>query len=293
MNRFSIRDIENLTGIKAHTLRIWEQRYGIIQPKRTDTNIRYYDGDDLKSALRVSLLNSYGYKISAINNMSEEDINELITEITDSDFRLKAAVNELLEYTISVDSERFEDTLDVYIAKYGIEETIEQLLFAFLEKIGLMWMTDKIFPAQEHIVSNIITRKLALATESIRKNRKARKKTVLLFLPEGEIHDIGLLYIQYLVLRQGYSAIYLGQSTPLSEAEFIYDLKKPEYIYIHITSTADNFDAEAYIRSLGKKFPKSTVFVSGSMLHTAGVKPVKNVKVLYTLDEVKQSVENL
>jgi DNA-binding transcriptional MerR regulator len=293
MNRFSIRDIENLTGIKAHTLRIWEQRYGIIQPKRTDTNIRYYDGDDLKNALRVSLLNSRGYKISVINGMSEDEMNELITEISDHDFRLKATVNELLECTVAVDSERFEDVLDGYIARYGMEKTIEQLLFAFLEKIGLMWMTDKIFPAQEHIASNIITRKLALATDSIRKTGKAGKKTVLLFLPEGEIHDIGLLYIQYLVLRHRHKAIYLGQSTPLAEAAFIYELKKPEYIYIHITSTADNFDAGAYIKSLHKTFAKSTVFLSGSMLAKSAVKPWKNVKLLHTLEEVKRSIESI
>lgn len=291
MNRFSIRDIENLTGIKAHTLRIWEQRYGIIQPKRTETNIRYYDGDDLKSALRVALLNGHGYKISAINNMTDAEISQAITDISDSDFRLKAAVNELLEYTIAIDCDRFEETLDAYISRHGIETTIEQLLFAFLEKIGLMWMTDKIVPAQEHIVSNIITRKLSLATEKVRKGEK--KKSVMLFLPEGEIHDIGLLYIQYLVLKNQHTALYLGQSTPLSEASFIYELKKPDYIYIHITSTADNFDAVSYIQSLSATFPGSTIYVSGSMLHHVTVKTGKNVRLLYTLAEVKKSVENI
>ena len=293
MNRFSIRDIENLTGIKAHTLRIWEQRYGILQPKRTDTNIRFYDGEDLKNALRLSLLNNHGYKISAINKMSEDDINMLITKVTDVAFRLQATVNEMLECTISMDTEHFEEILDTYIAHNGIEKTVELLIFSFLEKIGLMWMTNKIFPAQEHIVSNIITRKLALATEKLKRNGLSKKKKLLLFLPEGEVHDIGLLYIQYLVYKNNSYPLYLGQNTPISEAELVYELKKPEYIYIHITSAAENFEVDKYVKTLSKTFPSSTVLISGSMLRHAKIQAAKNVRILYTLAEARDAIQNI
>ena len=293
MNRFSIRDIENLTGIKAHTLRIWEQRYGILQPKRTDTNIRFYDGDDLKNALRLSLLNNLGYKISAINKMSDDDINLLIAKVTDVGFRLQATVNEMLECTISMDTEHFEEIIDAYIDLNGVEKTVELLIFAFLEKIGLMWMTSKIFPAQEHIVSNIITRKLALATEKLKRNNLNKRKKLLLFLPEGEVHDIGLLYIQYLAYKNNSYPIYLGQNTPISEAELVYELKKPEYIYIHITSAAENFEVDKYIKKLSKAFPSSTVFISGSMLHNTKVQVPKNVRLLYTLTEARDAIKNI
>jgi DNA-binding transcriptional MerR regulator len=293
MNRFSIKDIENLTGIKAHTLRIWEQRYGILQPQRTDTNIRYYDGDDLKNALRVSLLNSHGYKISIINKMNEEEIDAVIAKITDVGFRLQATVNEMLEYTIAMDTERFEQLLDNHISRNGVDKTVELLIFTFLEKIGLMWMTSKIFPAQEHIVSNIITRKLALATEQLKRNNLHKKKKMLLFLPEGEVHDIGLLYMQYLAYKNNCNPIYLGQNTPISEAELVYEMKKPEYIYIHITTATDNFEIDQYLKKIGKTFPASIVLISGSILHHAKVTSAKNVRLLYTLAEARNAVNNI
>ena len=144
MNRFSIKDIENLTGIKAHTLRIWEQRHGIIKPKRTDTNIRYYDALELKHALRVSLLNRYGYKISRITKMDDHQIDDAINEQTSKDFQLENQVNLLLSAAIDMDSEQFEDLIDQYIDKYNIEHAVEELIFNFLEKVGIMWMTNRV-----------------------------------------------------------------------------------------------------------------------------------------------------
>eukprot|EP01136_Pigoraptor_vietnamica_P033656 Opistho-1_new@96735 len=209
MNKFSIKDIENLTGIKAHTIRIWEQRYGILQPKRTPTNIRYYDALDLKLALRISLLNNYGYKISRIHEMSEEDMNSLIQKINDKDFKLQLLVNELLEATLAMNIDKFEKLVNEYMHKYGIEQTIEQLVFNFLEKIGIMWMTDRLFPAQEHMVSNVVYRKLAVAIEGLPPKDAGATPSVLLFLPEGEIHDIGLMYVNYLLHKYGKNPIYL------------------------------------------------------------------------------------
>ncbi len=292
MNRFSIRDIENLTGIKAHTLRIWEQRYGILQPKRTPTNIRFYDALDLKTALRISLLNQYGYKISRIHRMTEEEMNTLIRKINDSEFRLQLLVNELLEATLAIDIAHFEELLDLYLKKYGIEQTVEQLIFNFLEKIGIMWMTDRIFPAQEHLISNIIYRKMALAIELLPKY-PVQSPAFLLFLPEGEIHDLGLMYINYLLKKKRINTIYLGPNTPYTDALFVYEVKKPEYIYVHLTSVASEFDCSKYLHKLSESFPQSVIYASGGMLKHNRVQPRSNLKFLYTLQDARNVISSL
>lgn len=293
MNRFSIRDIENLTGIKAHTIRIWEQRYGILQPKRTPTNIRYYDAEDLKLALRIALLNSYGYKISNIHKMSTADMSVLIDKITDKDFRLTLLVNNMLEATLAGDVDRFETYLDEYISRNGIELTIEKLVFLFLEKIGLMWMTDRIFPAQEHLVSNVIYRKIAVAIEHLPPRAADASPTVLLFLPEGEIHDIGLLFVFYLLRKHGKNPIYLGPNSPLKDARFVYETRRPEYIYIHLTSVAEDFEAGRYLSKAQSLFPDSTLLVSGAMLRHRKLELSEQVKLLYSLHDVKEVLPTL
>jgi len=288
MNRFSIRDIENLTGIKAHTLRIWEQRYGILQPKRTPTNIRYYDALDLKTALRISLLNQYGYKISRIHRMSDEEMNNLIGKINDSEFRLQLLVNELLEATLAIDIEHFEELVDLYLKKFGIEQTIEQLVFNFLEKIGIMWMTDRIFPAQEHLISNVIYRKMALAIEHLPRQNALSTPSFLLFLPEGEIHDIGLMYINYLLKKQKRRTIYLGPNSPFDDVKLVHDTKKPDYMYVHLTAVGSEFDCAKYLHKLSDTFPATTILVSGGMLKLNRVSPKPNLKFLHTLDEARK-----
>lgn len=292
MNRFSIRDIENLTGIKAHTLRIWELRYGILQPKRTDTNIRYYDGDDLKSVLRISLLNNYGYKISLIHQMSDAAINKLIAEINNIDFQLQALVNELLQYTIEMNAVGFEKVLNNYIKHYGIEAAVEELIFAFLEKIGIMWMTNRIFPAQEHLVSNIIFRKITLAVEKLPFNSDAKCK-VLLFLPEGEIHDIGLMYAYYLLRKHNKQPIYLGPNSPMKDVKLAHDMLQPKYIYVHLTSANSNCNIIQYLQKLCKDYPKVQIIASGAMLKSLKLKPIKNLTLIYSLQEAHQTFASL
>lgn len=293
MNKFSIRDIENLTGIKAHTIRIWEQRYGILQPKRTATNIRYYDALDLKLALRISLLNNYGYKISRIHEMSEDDMNALIQKINDKDFKLQVLVNELLETTLAMDIDRFERLVNEYMRKYGIEQTIEQLIFNFLEKVGIMWMTDRIFPAQEHMMSNVVYRKLALAIENLPPKEADASPSVLLFLPEGEIHDIGLMYVNYLLRKYEKNPIYLGANSPSKEVKLVVEAKQPDYLYVHLTSVTSEFDVNKYLQKLHNAFPNAKILVSGSLLRSTKHIPIQNIKLLFTLQEVRDTLITL
>lgn len=263
MNRFSIRDIENLTGIKAHTLRIWEQRHGIIIPKRTETNIRYYDDLDLKKALRIALLNQHGYKISHIQRLTDEQIDTLLKETADTGFQFEYTLNTLLETTLDMDTEKFENLLDKYTRKFGIEQTVEQLIFSYLRKIGIMWMTNRLFPAQEHLVSNIISRKLLLAIERLPRKMDFTRPRFLLFLPEGEIHELGLLYVYYLLLKFNKNVAYLGPNTPFREIAMVTDVIRPKYLYTHITSVANDFDFEGYFTKLSD-MPVTKIFASGT-----------------------------
>ncbi|MGH2649085.1 MAG: MerR family transcriptional regulator, partial [Ginsengibacter sp.] len=153
---FTIRDIENLSGIKAHTIRIWEQRYTFLKPKRSDTNIRFYTNDELRTILNIALLNKYGYKISHINKMSREAIFENVLSLTDAEAKADLVVNRLLECMVAFDVETFENILDDGIANSGIEKIILQIIFPFLNKLGVLWLTNRVNPAQEHLVSNII-----------------------------------------------------------------------------------------------------------------------------------------
>ena len=188
MNSFTIKDLENLSGVKAHTLRIWEQRYHFLKPSRTFTNIRYYSNEELKTILNIALLNKYGYKISHIDKMSEVEIREKILSLTQQQAQQERIVNELVKFMVDLDMESFENTLSSYIVARGIERTITQIIFQYLEKVGILWMTNHINPAQEHLVTNIIRQKLIVGIEGINSPLKSNK-SVLLFLPENEYHE--------------------------------------------------------------------------------------------------------
>ena len=166
MNAFTIKDLENLSGIKAHTIRIWEQRYNFLKPQRTDTNIRYYSNDELKTILNIALLNKYGFKISHIDRMQPEEIREKILSLGDARAIQERIVNDLVQEMVDLDIEKFEKILTSYIASKGIERTVIQIIFPFLEKIGILWQTGHINPAQEHLVTNIIRQKLIVAIET-------------------------------------------------------------------------------------------------------------------------------
>lgn len=292
MNRFSIRDIENLTGIKAHTIRIWEQRYGILKPKRTPTNIRFYDADDLKMALRISMLNAYGYKISRIQQMTDDDMDGLIQKISDADFKLQIIANDLLEATLALDMIRFEAIVDNHIRVHGMVATVEGLIFQFLEKIGHMWVANRLAPAQEHLASNVLYRKLAVAIDALPVPDPSVK--VLLFLPEGEVHEMGLMYVQYLLRKAGKTPVYLGPNTPIKETEIVFNAVKPDYVYTHLTSVAKDWDPTRYLQRLGAFTKGTPVFVSGSAIQKKGLTSCgDNMHFLKTLEEVRVALAKL
>ena len=292
MHSFTIKDLENLSGIKAHTIRIWEQRYSFLKPNRTGTNIRFYSNEELKKLLNVALLNKFGFKISHIDKMDEEEISEKILSLNQLEALQDRIVNMLIKNMIDLDIEAFEDVLDNFIAAKGIEKTISQIIFPFLEKIGILWLTNHINPGQEHLVTNIIRQKLIVGIESIRSTIKINK-SVLLFLPETEYHELSLLFMNYMLKNKGVTTIYLGCSIPLKDVEYLVNLKKPDYIYTHLTTVGPKFNFDKFIESLSKNFSKTPVIISGQLTNTYEKKILPPINFKKSYAEVMEFLAGL
>jgi MerR family transcriptional regulator, light-induced transcriptional regulator len=287
MNAFTIKDLENLSGIKAHTIRIWEQRYHFLKPQRTTTNIRYYSNDELKMLLNIALLNKYGFKISHIDKMEPTEIQQRILSIGDPRAIQERIINELVQEMVDMNIERFEKILNTYISTKGIERTVTQIIFPFLEKIGILWLTGHINPAQEHLVTNIIRQKLIVAIEGTVSPIQTNK-TILLFLPEGEYHELGLLYMYYLLKTRGVKAIYLGANVPVKDVVYLIQHKKPDYVFVHLTATAANFNFEKFLLSVQQRFGGVKTIISGLLTQQYKKNVPDNVEFKRSLGEVME-----
>jgi MerR family transcriptional regulator, light-induced transcriptional regulator len=263
MNDFTIKDLENLSGIKAHTIRIWEQRYNFLKPKRTGTNIRFYSNEELKTLLNIALLNKYGLKLCQIDRMEPGEICAKVLSLKDAQAAQERLVNDMVRLMIDLETDKFEAILQNYIQANGIEHAVTEIIFPFLEKIGILWQTGHIMPAQEHFVSNIIRQKLIVAIDSVVPSRKISKKAVL-FLPEGEHHELGLLFLCYLLKRQGIRVIYLGANVPLADVENVVEMTKPDIAFIHLTSACKpNFSFEKLIHNIPAHLGSLPTVISG------------------------------
>lgn len=292
MNAFSIKDLENLSGIKAHTIRIWEQRYSFLRPRRTETNIRLYTNEELKMLLNIALLNKYGYKISQIDKMSAEEIRKKLLLLSQLQAQQERVVNKLIQLMVDLDTENLEEELNSYIATRGIERTIAQIIFPFMEKIGLLWHTNQICPAHEHLVTNIVRQKIIVGIENCVTHLSVNK-TVILFLPEEHYHELGLLYLHFLLKNRGVRTVYLGVSVQLSDLEYIVKQKSPAYIYCHLTAVAANFNFERFLQSLSKVIPDIPVIISGPVTRNYRKEIPANISFMKTLQEVTAFVATL
>src|SRR5689334_1448299 len=223
MGNYSIKELEQLSGIKAHTIRIWEKRHQIIAPSRTTTNIRFYSDNDLKKIINVSLLNNSGIKISHIADMTTEEINHKVLEIFNKGSEASIHIDQLVLAMIDMEEEQFERTLGNLILRYSFERAITEVVYPFLDKIGILWQTGNITPAHEHFISNLVRQKIIVAIDGLPIPPKTADK-IILFLPEGEMHEIGLLFYHYLTRKAGLRTYYLGQSVPHNDLISIHNV---------------------------------------------------------------------
>ncbi|PIQ22009.1 MAG: helix-turn-helix-type transcriptional regulator [Cytophagales bacterium CG18_big_fil_WC_8_21_14_2_50_42_9] len=263
MAQYSIKELEHLSGIKAHTIRIWEQRYRILSPKRTETNIRYYDDADLKTILNISVLNEHGYKISKIAQMLHQELAEAVEQLSQQRVPNSQRLNALLLAMIEMDEERFDRLLTTIIIQKGLEQTMLEVICPLLIKVGILWQTGSIRPAQEHFVSNIIRQKLFVAIDGQVPVSRVASTRFLLFLPEGELHEIGILFSYYILRKRGHHVLYLGQHLPLSDVETTVQSYQPHYICTAFTVIPERDQVQKYIRHLAELAPDVIIFVGG------------------------------
>jgi DNA-binding transcriptional MerR regulator len=284
MSSYTIKDLEKISGIKAHTIRIWEQRYNFLQPQRTETNIRSYSAEELKVILNVSLLNKYGFKISHIDKMSSEQMEEKIVSLSQLDAQKERVVNALIKEMVSLNMVAFERQLDLYIGQKGIEKAINEIIFPYLERVGILWVTNHINPAQEHLATNIVRQKIILGIERLTPLLTYTKRIVL-FLPEGEYHELGLLYVHFLLKQKGIYVDYLGTNVPIVDLKYLTEFKKVDYLYCHITMPARSFKLDKFFTNLSTINQQIPIILSGLMIQEYKGKISPNIHLKRSLSE--------
>ena len=291
MGRYTINELERVSGVKAHTIRIWEKRYGLLSPKRTETNIRYYDNVQLKKLLNISLLLESGRKISYIGNLKSQEIldevkslKNLIPSDENSYFNLMA--KELLGQVIDYDKSGFEKSFDSCILRFGVQAAVEKVLYPLLNEMGMLWLAEDVNPAQEHFLSNLVRQKLFAAIDGLRPADSTQK--AILFLPENEDHEIGLLYANYLLMKSGVQTIYLGQRLPFENLKQIVHSVKPTHLFFSVTSPIPIEEFQGYLKLMAKTFPDAKILLFGNEAIWSMCKLPKNIKVLGSPADISQ-----
>ena len=258
---YSIKDLEKISGIKAHTIRIWEKRYTLINPDRTDTNIRLYSDNDLRKILNVSILIRNGFKISKIAALKENEITDKVLIFSQTKSDVAAVIEHLLSAMFDLDEHKFEHIISNQILNIGFEEAFVKIIYPFFERIGVLWQAGSVVPAQEHFVSNIIRQKLIVAIDSLHSADILNKQFVL-FLPEGEYHELGLLFYSYMLKKRGFKVIYLGQSVPLNNLLSINATQQADYFLFSVNTSLTKHKVEE-IKQFFQENISTTAYVFG------------------------------
>lgn len=234
---FSIKNLENLSGIKAHTLRIWEKRYNLLEPERTDTNIRRYSLDSLKRLLNVTLLYNHGFKISKIASLNEDEIPELVRSIALKSNSEQVAINAFKLSMINFDYDLFDTNYNEILQHHDFQYVFLNVFMPLMRELGILWQTGAISPSHEHFITNLIKQKIHLQTETLQRKKPQRgdHPIFVIFLPENEIHELGVLYLNYLILNSGFRTIFLGQSLQTSSLETLYSYNSKFYFVSYLT----------------------------------------------------------
>lgn len=287
MAQYSIKDVELLSGVKAHTLRVWEQRYDFLRPERTNTNIRFYTDEQLKKILNISLLNRNGYKISRIAEMTDADLKNEVIQITNQTQSADNLLDSLTQSMIDFDETRFERTLSTAILKHGFEEAFTRTVFPFLIRTGVLWTAGTILPVQEHFITNLIRRKLMVAIDNQSAEPMPGAKRFVLFLPEGETHELMLLFIEFILRKNRQKVAYIGNSLPLADVEFIHKSFNPDALVTYLTVPQSEMPLKNFINKLSASFPQSSILIGGRQVETYSSELPANTHLIRSIDELR------
>jgi len=290
-NKFSIKDLENLTGIKAHTIRIWEKRYNLLTPQRTDTNIRYYDLANFQKLLNVSYLNSNGYKISKIATLDEHRIPVLVREIASQNNIESHALNSFKLSMLNFDQVLFYNTYEALLKERSFAKIFTDVFIPLLTEIGLLWQTNTITPAHEHFITTFIRQKILINTEQIQSKATYRsKRTFVLYLPDNEIHELGLLFINYMVVQGGHHSIFLGQSVPIDSLKDLLNYYDDLVFISYFTIQPDKESINDYLKEFSKEILEQNTaefWILGRMLTSINMDVLpKNIKTFNSIESL-------
>jgi len=276
---YSIKDLEVLSGVKAHTIRIWEKRYHLLTPGRTETNIRYYNDTDLRRILNVSLLVNNGYKISKVAKWDHSQLYQTVLQVSEKSTTEKDYVERLILHMINFENIAFSNLISEIIAKKGFEESMAKVFFALFERIGTYWMVGSVFPAQEHYVTSLLRQKLIAEIDKL--NVESRNgSTILFFLPEGELHEMSLLFYSYLAKKNGYNVIYLGQYVPFEDLAKVQSHVKIDYVFTAFLNSISKENLESYLVNLKDTFQHQKVFITGWQIQHINPQLPRSVKIV-------------
>ncbi|WP_165699285.1 MerR family transcriptional regulator [Hymenobacter jejuensis] len=267
MGHFSISDLENLSGIKAHTIRMWEQRYGILRPVRTSTNIRTYCDEDLRRLLNVATLCGRGYRISRVAQLSEQELSQAVMSCCDDAHDHVQQVNAMLASMLEMNELHLCKQLVWTIQQLGFEKAFMHVAYPFLARIGIMWQAGTVNPAHEHLVTNILRQKLMAATDALVPVQPAESLRWVLFLPEGEMHELALLFMNYTLRARGHHVLYLGQNLPSAELEAVCETYKPYALCTVMTAVPERDQVQAYIDRVARLCPDTVLYLYGPLAH--------------------------
>jgi len=259
MGNYTIKDLERLSQVKAHTIRIWERRYGLLRPARSSTNIRRYSDDDLRKILNVSLLNGHGLKISKIAELTEIEIRERVLEAANSALGPVDDVENLILAMTETDEALFQRVVSQRIERVGFEETLTQLIHPFLRRVGLLWQAHSLRPGQEHFISNLIRQRTIVAINDCSPPERTDARSYLLFLPEGELHELGLLFGCYMIRKQGHRTVYLGQSVPVEDVVEIAAKRTPMVLVTSFVTIRKKEEVVGYLKRIKQHLPSASL----------------------------------
>lgn len=252
--QFSIKDLEHFTGVKSHTIRAWEQRFKLLVPKRTATNIRYYSGDDLKKLLNVSYLMYHGMKISKIADLGDEALIDKVNEVQIEEGGLSAVFSRLKLSMLNYDEALFNEIVREHSDEHGLEKTVLEVFLPFLSQIGVLWLTNSICPAQEHFISHLMRQVLNSAVDCLQEDLKSDAPIAVLYLPEREIHDISLLFIHFLCRKYQIRSVFLGASVPFSDLMGVAEQFPNARFVSYCTTYPASSEAQSYVNLVTSEF---------------------------------------
>jgi len=284
---YSINDIEKLCGIKAHTIRIWEKRYNIITPRRTETNIRYYLDEDLQKILNISLLNRNSYKISKIAQMSESEMKRLVSELSDVTIEKEDNLDSLMFAMLELDEYKFNKILDHNISSRGFEETMNEVVYPLMEKLSMMWVAGSIKGVHENFVANAIKRKMVVAIDSKSKEDTPNAKRALLYLPQDETHELSLLFMHFMLREMGFKIVNLGTDVPLIEVLEGQKIFKADIVCTLFNDSFAEQPLQPYLNELSKHLYGCKILISGYQTAIQNIELPENITTLRSIVDIK------